>query len=151
LRQRCCSLVHTSILRGAQWAVASVALAALGVVAGATFSMLARPRYAESGIGSTTGCRLARLQQTWAAGQVILIVLAHVQVGAVDKSAKKVTFKDVAGCDEAKNEFVNFLKQPAKYKELGAHIPKGALLVGPPGAAVPSQDPATCRLCLNMK
>jgi ATP-dependent Zn protease len=64
--------------------------------------------------------------------------LAPVQVGSVDKSAKKVTFKDVAGCDEAKTEvmeFVNFLKQPAKYKELGAHIPKGALLVGPPGAA----------------
>lgn len=60
------------------------------------------------------------------------------QTGAVDKTAKKVTFKDVAGCDEAKTEimeFVNFLKQPGKYKELGAHIPKGALLVGPPGAA----------------
>ena len=45
----------------------------------------------------------------------------------------------MAGCDEAKNEvleFVNFLKQPAK--ELGAHIPKGALLVGPPGAVLPS-------------
>ncbi len=56
----------------------------------------------------------------------------------MDKTAKKVTFKDVAGCDEAKTEimeFVNFLKQPDKYKELGAHIPKGALLVGPPGAA----------------
>ena len=54
----------------------------------------------------------------------------------MDKTAKKVTFKDVAGCDEAKTEileFVNFLKQPGKYKELGAHIPKGALLVGPPG------------------
>lgn len=58
------------------------------------------------------------------------------QVGVVDKSAKKIMFKDVAGCDEAKAEvleFVNFLKHPGKYKELGAKIPKGALLVGPPG------------------
>jgi hypothetical protein len=44
--------------------------------------------------------------------------------------------QDVAGCDEAKleiMEFVDFLKKPDKYKELGAKIPKGALLVGPPG------------------
>ena len=61
------------------------------------------------------------------------------QVGTVDKSAKKIMFKDVAGCDEAKQEvleFVNFLKHPGKYKELGAKIPKGALLVGPPGNAL---------------
>eukprot|EP00879_Flechtneria_rotunda_P002988 GHRR01003206.1.p1 GENE.GHRR01003206.1~~GHRR01003206.1.p1 ORF type:complete len:552 (+),score=200.64 GHRR01003206.1:1409-3064(+) len=48
----------------------------------------------------------------------------------------QVTFRDVAGCDEAKQEimeFVDFLNHPEKYKELGAKIPKGALLVGPPG------------------
>jgi cell division protease FtsH len=47
-----------------------------------------------------------------------------------------VTFKDVAGCDEAKfelQEVVDFLKSPSKYKSLGAKIPKGVLLVGPPG------------------
>ena len=47
-----------------------------------------------------------------------------------------LVWQDVAGCDEAKAEvmeFVNFLKTPGKYKELGAKIPKGALLVGPPG------------------
>jgi AFG3 family protein len=48
----------------------------------------------------------------------------------------KITFKDVAGLDEAKEELteiVEFLKTPGKYTELGAKIPKGALLVGPPG------------------
>ncbi len=47
-----------------------------------------------------------------------------------------VTFNDVAGADEAKQELmevVDFLKNPAKYKKLGARIPKGVLLVGPPG------------------
>ena len=49
---------------------------------------------------------------------------------------KRVTFKDVAGLEEAKveiMEIVDFLKNAPKYRELGAKIPKGALLVGPPG------------------
>jgi len=48
----------------------------------------------------------------------------------------KTSFKEVAGCDEAKvelQEIVEFLKHPGKYKKLGAKIPKGALLLGPPG------------------
>ncbi|MDP5140459.1 MAG: ATP-dependent zinc metalloprotease FtsH, partial [Spirosomaceae bacterium] len=48
----------------------------------------------------------------------------------------KITFKDVAGLDEAKEELteiVDFLRKPNKYTELGGKIPKGALLVGPPG------------------
>lgn len=53
-----------------------------------------------------------------------------------EKGANRVTFKDVAGQTEAKQEvqeIVEFLKQPQKYTELGGKIPKGALLVGPPG------------------
>ena len=46
------------------------------------------------------------------------------------------TFKDVAGCDEEKQEMeeiIDFLKYPKKYQEIGAHVPKGVILVGPPG------------------
>ncbi|MDR1438400.1 MAG: ATP-dependent zinc metalloprotease FtsH [Puniceicoccales bacterium] len=49
---------------------------------------------------------------------------------------KKVTFNDVAGCDEAKEEVaevVEFLKNPKKFNEIGGRIPKGCLMVGPPG------------------
>jgi cell division protease FtsH len=48
----------------------------------------------------------------------------------------KVTFADVAGCDEAKEEveeMVDFLRDPSKYQKLGGKIPRGALLIGPPG------------------
>ena len=77
-------------------------------------------------------------------------MMARAQGGGMDKVAKfgkarirfgsekdkKVTFDDVAGADEEKEELaeiVRFLKEPSKYLELGARIPKGVLLVGPPG------------------
>jgi cell division protease FtsH len=51
-------------------------------------------------------------------------------------SQKKVTFKDVAGVDEAKEELqeiIDFLREPQKFQKLGGRIPKGVLLMGPPG------------------
>ncbi len=58
------------------------------------------------------------------------------RVSSIPEGDKKVTFKDVAGADEEKEELqeiVEFLRDPEKYLKLGAHIPKGVLLVGPPG------------------
>jgi len=54
----------------------------------------------------------------------------------IDENSNTVTFADVAGCDEAKEEvfeIVDFLKDPQKFQKLGGRIPHGILLVGPPG------------------
>ena len=59
-----------------------------------------------------------------------------IKAKGLNPNAKKVTFADVAGVEEEKeelSEIVDFLKNPKKYTELGARIPKGVLLVGPPG------------------
>ena len=70
-----------------------------------------------------------------AGGGIMNVGKARAQMS--DKNAKeRVTFKDVAGLEEAKveiMEIVDFLKKADKYKALGAKIPKGALLAGPPG------------------
>ena len=70
-----------------------------------------------------------------AGGGIMNVGKARAQVFDKDKK-QRVTFKDVAGLEEAKveiMEIVDFLKKSDKYKALGAKIPKGALLVGPPG------------------
>lgn len=62
--------------------------------------------------------------------------MAQSNAKIIDPSGINVAFRDVAGCEEAKieiMEFVNFLKNPQQYTDLGAKIPKGAILTGPPG------------------
>ena len=71
-----------------------------------------------------------------AGGNIMNVGKARAQEFNQDDPTRKVTFKDVAGLEEAKvevMEIVDFLKNAKKYRELGAKIPKGALLVGPPG------------------
>ena len=82
-----------------------------------------------------------------AGGGLMNVGKAKAQV--YDKDApKRVTFKDVAGLEEAKvevMEIVDFLRKPEKYRDLGAKIPKGALLVGPPGTGKTLLARPTCR------
>ena len=71
-----------------------------------------------------------------AGGNIMNVGKARAQVFDQENPSKRVTFKDVAGLEEAKveiMEIVDFLRNAEKYRELGAKIPKGALLVGPPG------------------
>jgi len=69
-------------------------------------------------------------------GQNGIFNFAKSRAKIISPDNPKTTFKDVAGCDEAKvelQEIVEFLKRPAKYKKIGAKIPRGALLLGTPG------------------
>src|SRR5439155_1132172 len=62
----------------------------------------------------------------------------------ISEKQNKVTFQDVAGVDEAKEELreiIDFLKDPQKFQKLGGKIPKGVLLDGPPGRARPRAAP----------
>lgn len=79
---------------------------------------------------------MRRMSGTGGAGGVFSVGQSKAKLFDKGSAENKVTFKDVAGLSEAKEEvqeIVYFLKNPKKYTELGGKIPKGALLVGPPG------------------
>jgi cell division protease FtsH len=81
------------------------------------------------------GAWLFVLRQMQAGGSAAL-KFGKTKARVLLESQPKITFKDVAGCDEAKQELqeiIEFLKEPQKFQKLGARIPKGALLLGPPG------------------
>ena len=74
------------------------------------------------------------IRQTTGDGRAMSFGKAKVRLGSDSK--RKITFDDVAGSDEEKSELleiVDFLKDPRRFHEMGARIPKGVLLVGPPG------------------
>jgi len=82
------------------------------------------------------GAWLFLLRQMQAGGSAAL-KFGKTKARVLLESTPKVTFKDVAGCDEAKQELqeiIEFLKEPQKFQRLGGRIPKGALLLGPPGS-----------------
>ena len=77
-----------------------------------------------------------KLMQKMGGGNSMMFNMGKSNVKVYVKSAEGIRFDDVAGEDEAKEnltEIVNYLHDPSKYQEIGASMPKGALLVGPPG------------------
>jgi cell division protease FtsH len=85
-------------------------------------------------IGLMIGFTYVIMRQTTGGGKMSQFSRANTRNQPA--SGKKVTFGDVAGADEEKEELaeiVDFLKNPKKYQEIGARVPKGVLLVGPPG------------------
>ena len=111
---------------------------ALNWLIGASFVLLLLQLYRSKHTKGPTGTGGSAGQKPGARGgmnDMFNMGKSNVQVYGVDKKIK-TRFKHVAGMDQAKvevMEFVDFLKNPEKYKKLGAKIPRGALLVGPPG------------------
>lgn len=85
------------------------------------------------------------MNQSGGGGKVMSFGKSRARMHKEDE-LKKVTYKDVAGLDEEKEELsevVDFLRNPKKYRDLGARIPKGILLVGPPGTGKTYMSKAT--------
>ncbi len=79
---------------------------------------------------------LFRRMQAGAGGTRGIFNFGKSKAKLISESATKVTFKDVAGADEAKQELeeiIEFLREPSKFQKLGGKIPRGVLLLGPPG------------------
>lgn len=79
---------------------------------------------------------IMRRMQSGAGGSKNIFSFGKSKAKLLSESATKVTFDDVAGADEAKeelSEIIEFLKTPAKFQRLGGKIPRGVLLLGPPG------------------
>lgn len=77
-----------------------------------------------------------RMQGGGAGGTKGIFNFGKSKAKLISESASKVTFQDVAGADEAKQELqeiIEFLKEPSKFQKLGGKIPRGVLLLGPPG------------------
>ncbi|MDQ3194733.1 MAG: ATP-dependent zinc metalloprotease FtsH [Bacteroidota bacterium] len=79
---------------------------------------------------------IMRRMQSGAGGSKNIFSFGKSKAKLLSESATKVTFQDVAGADEAKeelSEIIEFLKTPTKFQRLGGKIPRGVLLLGPPG------------------
>ncbi|WP_232337875.1 ATP-dependent zinc metalloprotease FtsH [Deinococcus arboris] len=111
---------------------------------GVNVSYAAPPRFSALGVVSVlltlaliAGLVVVLLRGRQGGGNDAAGSFGRSKAAVIGEGQIKLSFSDVAGCDEAKadlHEVVDFLRQPDKYHQLGARIPHGVLLVGPPGS-----------------